>query len=204
MYIVSVLIWHTPVSRKYITPRSISVDCNYQQFLPSVRATASRFIHTSIKSTRLGSTRLDSSWQREASILIQMLGSVVNTKNKKKLNLYHYLKSPLKPYNFYLKHFSYLLCFSRYLLAEIKMGHCNVYRVSHFKLPTPITFLFLIVQKNVSNKSCLTWRGTMMAKIWPWIVIWESHKGHLQFLNYKPPFFIAYSCNLSRELSKTL
>jgi len=39
-------------------------------------------------------------------------------------------------------------------------GFSEIYRVSHFKLPTRITFLFLNVQQNVSNKSCLTLRGT--------------------------------------------
>jgi len=35
-----------------------------------------------------------------------------------------------------------------------------IYRVSHFNVPLPKIFLFLIVERNATNKNCLIWRGT--------------------------------------------
>jgi len=46
------------------------------------------------------------------------------------------------------------------IICDARILKISIYRESHFKLPTPITFLFFNVQQNISNKSCLTSRGT--------------------------------------------
>jgi len=33
-----------------------------------------------------------------------------------------------------------------------------IYKVSHFNLSSTKFYLFLILEKNISNKSCISWR----------------------------------------------
>jgi len=42
----------------------------------------------------------------------------------------------------------------------VKEEKIKLYRVSHFNVPPQITFLFLILEKDVSDKSCMVSRGT--------------------------------------------
>jgi len=62
-------------------------------------------------------------------------------------------------YNIYNIYIIYIYIYINILYIYIYI-YIYIYRVSHFKLSTPIIFLFLNVQQNVSNKSCLTSKGT--------------------------------------------